>query len=146
MNHLAARPDIDRARIAIIGHSLGAKMALYAAAFDERIAVAVASEPGIGFKQSNYDSIWYFGERLAVALPGTDQHELLGMLAPRPFLLIGGDQYDTAESWHCINAARPVYSLFGAEAKLGYYNHHQGHSPAPEAAWLAMEWIRRFFL
>ena len=146
VNYLVARPDVDRRRVAIIGHSLGAKMALYAAAFDERIAVAVASEPGIGFKQSNYDSFWYFGDGLAAAPAGTDQHELLGMLAPRPFLLIGGDQYDTAESWRYLNAASPVYALFQAAPKIGYYNHHTGHSPTPEAAWLGMEWIRRFLL
>jgi dienelactone hydrolase len=145
VNYLYSRPDVDRERIAIIGHSLGAKMSLYAAAFDDRIRISVASEPGIGFKQSNYDAYWYFGEALSRLPPGTDQHELIAMLAPRPFLLIGGDQYDTAESWYYINAARPVYALFDAVSRLGYLNHHTGHSPTPEAAFRAVEWIRHFF-
>jgi dienelactone hydrolase len=138
VNYLYSRNDVDRDRIAIIGHSLGGKMSLYGAAFDDRIRVAVASEPGIGFKQSNYEAYWYFGEALKTMPAGTDQHELLALIAPRPFLLIGGDQYDTAESWHYINAARPVYDHYGAASRLGYLNHHQGHSPTPEAAWHAI--------
>ena len=51
---------------------------------------------------------------------GTDQHELLGLIAPRPFLLIGGDVYETAKSWHYINAARQVYDLYGKRLNIGY--------------------------
>lgn len=144
INYAVARPDIDARRIAIIGHSLGGKMALYAAAFDERIGVAVASEPGIGFSQSNYDDFWYFGKQLQTAPAGTDQHELLALMAPRPFLLIGGDMFDGNNSWRYIDAARQVYALFGADQRIGYLNHHQGHSPTPDAAWRAVEWIRHF--
>jgi hypothetical protein len=119
-------------------------MALYAAAFDSRIAVTVSSEPGIGFSHSNYDDYWYFGKRLAGAPPGTDQHELLGLIAPRPFLLIGGDKFDGADSWHYINAARQVYRLYGEPNAIGFLDHHQGHSPTPEAAFQAMEWLRHY--
>lgn len=144
VNYVAALPDVDPRRIAIIGHSLGGKMALYAAAFDPRIAVTVSSEPGIGFSHSNYDDYWYFGKGLAGTPSGTDQHELLGLIAPRPFLLIGGDKFDGADSWHYINAARPVYSLYGEPNAIGFLDHHQGHSPTPEAAFQAMEWLRHY--
>jgi hypothetical protein len=119
-------------------------MALYAAAFDERIRVTVASEPGIGFSHSNYGDYWYFGKRLSAAPPGTDQHELLGLRAPRPFLLIGGDKFDNATSWYYINAARPVYALYGQTQNIGYLNHHQGHTPTPDATWRAIEWLHHF--
>jgi len=144
VTYLSHRPDVDSTRIGIIGHSLGGKMALYAAAFDERIRVTVASEPGIGFSHSNYGDYWYFGKRLSAAPPGTDQHELLGLLAPRPFLLIGGDKFDDATSWYYINAARPVYALYGQTQNIGYLNHHQGHTPTPDATWRAIEWLHHF--
>ncbi len=144
VDYLQTLPEVDHDKIGIIGHSLGGKMALYAAAFDGRIQCAVASEPGVGFQFSNYDDYWYFGEFLNALSPTTNQHELLGLIAPRPFLLIGGDTYDTDESWYYINAAREVYSLYDVPHHIGFYNHGSGHAPTPEAIRMAINWIRHF--
>ena len=137
-------PDADASRIGIVGHSLGGKMALYAAAFEPRIRATVSSELGVGFTMSNYDDYWYLGDKLASAPAGTDQHELIALIAPRPFLLIGGDEYDKQESWHYINAARAVYDLSGDGHNIGYFNHHKGHTPTPEAVAAAFDWLDRF--
>ncbi|MCX6624096.1 MAG: acetylxylan esterase, partial [Acidobacteria bacterium] len=134
-------PDADPARIGIIGHSLGGKMALYAAAFEPRIGAAVSSELGIGFEFSNYEDYWYLGERVKSAPAGTDQHELIGLMAPRPFLLIGGDTYDGDKSWHYINAARAVYKAYGKPEHTGMFNHHKGHTPTEEAVRAAFDWL-----
>jgi formylglycine-generating enzyme required for sulfatase activity/pimeloyl-ACP methyl ester carboxylesterase len=144
LDYLSKQPQVDARRIGIIGHSLGAKMAMYAAAFDPRITAVVANEGGIGLTFSNYEDYWYFGDFIQKVDKSTDQHELLGLIAPRPFLLIGGDKYDTAESWHYINAARQVYGLYGKPLNIGYFNHHQGHMPTPESAWRSMEWLAHF--
>lgn len=137
-------PDADASRIGIIGHSLGGKMALYAAAFEPRIRATVSSELGVGFTMSNYDDYWYLGDKLASAPAGTDQHELIALIAPRPFLLIGGDEYDKQDSWHYINAARAVYELSGNGKNIGYFNHHKGHTPTPEAVSVAFDWLNHF--
>jgi formylglycine-generating enzyme required for sulfatase activity len=137
-------PDADASRIGIMGHSLGGKMALYAAAFEPRIRAVVSSELGVGFKFSNYEDYWYLGEKLATAPAGMDQHELIGLIAPRPFLLIGGDEYDKKESWYYINAARAVYELSGHGKNIGYFNHHTGHTPTPEAVSVAFDWLDHF--
>lgn len=144
VDYLYTLPEIDHKRIGIIGHSLGGKMSLYAAAFDSRIAAIVANELGIGLSFSNYDDFWYFGDFIRKIESMTDQHELLGLIAPRPFLLIGGDTYDTAKSWYYINAARHVYQLYGKPMNIGYYDHHAGHFPTPEAVWRTMEWMAHF--
>ncbi|MGH9451471.1 MAG: SUMF1/EgtB/PvdO family nonheme iron enzyme [Terriglobia bacterium] len=145
VDYLYTLPEVDRERIGIIGHSMGGKMALYAGAFDERIRAVVASEPGIGLDFSNYDDYWYFGDFIHGIPKGTDQHELLGLTAPRPFLLIGGDMCDTAKSWYYINAAREVYKLYGKPQDIGYYIHYnKQHNPTPEADKLAMEWLTHF--
>jgi hypothetical protein len=119
-------------------------MAMYAAAFDPRITAVVANEGGIGLTFSNYEDYWYFGDFIQKVDKSTDQHELLGLIAPRPFLMIGGDKYDTAESWHYINAARQVYGLYEKHLNIGYFNHHQGHMPTPESVWRSMEWLAHF--
>ena len=144
VDYVVTLPEVDHDAIGIIGHSLGAKLALYAAAFDDRIKVAVASEGGIGLNFSNYDDYWYFGDFIRRLNDGTDQHELLALMAPRPFLLIGGDAYDGDESWLYINAAKEVYRLFAKPRNIGYFNHHSGHSPTPEAVRAAMDWLDYF--
>ena len=144
IDYLYSLPEVDRDHIGIIGHSLGGKMALYAAAFEPRITAVVSNEPGVGLSFSNYDDYWYFGDFIDKVEKGTDQHELIGLIAPRPFLLIGGDTYDTAKSWYYINAAREIYDLYGKPENIGYFNHHKGHMPTPEAVWRAVEWLVHF--
>jgi formylglycine-generating enzyme required for sulfatase activity/pimeloyl-ACP methyl ester carboxylesterase len=147
LDYLETVDGIDMTRVGMIGHSLGGKMTLYAAAMDPRIAAAVSSEPGIGLHFSNYEDYWYLSEQ-AIETPSEpfDQHELLGLIAPRPFLLIGGDSADTDKSWYYINAAKAVYQIGGKPEQIGYYNHRQGHSPTPEAFELSLEWLEHFLL
>ena len=93
---LVARSDVDPARIGAIGHSLGAKEVLYLAAFDDRVRATVSSEGGIGTKFSNWDASWYLGEAINDKKFGHEHHELLALVAPRAFLLVGGDSADGA--------------------------------------------------
>lgn len=148
VDYLYSLPEVDNKNIGIMGHSLGAKMAIYAAAMDERITAVVASEPAIGFdfapSYANYDDYWYFGDFINNRDKSTDQHELLAMIAPRAFLLIGGDEADTDKSWYYINAAREVYSLFGVPQRIGYFNHRSGHAPTAESNRLSIEWLKHF--
>ncbi len=52
MNVLESLPSVDPKRMGAIGHSLGAKEALYLAAFDPRVRAAVSSEGGVGIPLS----------------------------------------------------------------------------------------------
>jgi len=144
VDYLYTLPQVDSDNIGIIGHSLGGKQSLYAAAFDERITAAVASELGIGLDFSNYEDYWYFGDFIREIDESTDHHELLGLIAPRAFLLIGGDAYDTDKSWYFINSAKEVYGIFDKPDYIGYFNHRTGHSPSGESVRLAVEWLKHF--
>jgi formylglycine-generating enzyme required for sulfatase activity len=143
VDYLYSLPIVDIDNIGIIGHSMASKMALYLAAMDERISVAVMSEGGISLTLANYDAYWYFGEYIRDIQEHTDQHELLALLAPRPLLLIGG-QIDKDESWYYINAGREVYNLHNKKENIGFFNHATGHAPTPEAVKLAFEWLNHF--
>ncbi|MEA1997595.1 MAG: SUMF1/EgtB/PvdO family nonheme iron enzyme, partial [Gemmatimonadota bacterium] len=145
LDYIYTLPMADHDNIGIIGHSLGGKMAFYASAFDERITAVVGSEFGIGLNGfTNYYDYWYHGGYIRSMDKSTDHHELLGLIAPRPFLLIGGDSADDDRSWHYINSAKEVYSLYGKPRNLGYFNHRTGHSPTPEAVRLCVEWLKHF--
>jgi len=142
---LESLPYVDRERIGAVGHSLGAKETLYLAAFDERIKAAVASEGGIRFESTNWDAPWYLGK--GIHEPGFDRnhHELLALIAPRPFLILAGESgrgaADSDLNWPYLQAAQPVYRLYGDPIRLGMFNHRQGHSIPPEAFSRMAEWL-----
>lgn len=138
---LAALPQVDPQRIGCVGHSLGAKEALYLAAFDERVRATVSSEGGIGTTFSNWHDPWYLGEAMRQGDFAREHHELLALIAPRAFLLIGGDSADGDQSWPFIAAALEVYRLYDSPPRLGLLNHKQGHSVPPLAGERILEWL-----
>jgi len=132
-DYLQALPQVDSERIGCLGHSLGAKEVLYAAAFDERFKVAVFSEGGIGLRFSNWEAPWYLGTRIRQPDFALEHHQLIALIAPRPFLLLAGDSADSDRSGAFLEAARPVYELLGAKDGVRLLNHHQGHRYPAEA-------------
>lgn len=140
---LAAQPDVDSQRLAAVGHSLGAKEVLYLAAFDERVKSTISSEGGIGIRFSNWHDAWYLGPKVKEPGFALEHHELLSLIAPRAFLLIGGDSADGAQSWPFIAAATSVYKLYdaAAAARCGLWNHRQGHSVPEEMVRRVSEWF-----
>ena len=142
---LESVPNVDKQRIGAVGHSLGAKETLYLAAFDERVKAAVASEGGLTFPSTNWDAPWYLGEAIRDERFPLNHHQLLGLIAPRPFLILGGESgpgaADGDRSWPLIAAALPAWQLYGKPTRLGLYNHRQGHSLSPEAFDRLAEWL-----
>lgn len=146
---LQTQPEIDAARIGIAGHSLGGKMALYAAAFEPRYRAVVSSEPGIALEFSNYGDPWYLGERIRLLPKGADHHELLHLMAPRPFLLIAGESADGAKSLPMLARGAAAYPAADRTAEgtakpagIAILNHGTGHSPTAESVAAAMAWLR----
>lgn len=139
-NHVA----VDPRRIGAVGHSLGAKEVLYLAAFDDRIRAAVSSEGGIGLTFSNWNAPWYLGKQIEDPAFVHDHHELLALVAPRPFLLVGGDSADGSKSVPYVTSAQQVYRLFGKPVRLGLYRHGKGHAVPPTALSRSLEWLTTY--
>jgi hypothetical protein len=137
VDYLVTDSDIDARRIIIVGHSRLGKTALLAAAFDERVAMAIPHQAGCGgtapsrtLGDKGAESVkrintsfphWFNGafkefndhpERLPF-----DQHCLIALMAPRPVLLTNAVK-DTwanpAGQFELLKAAEPVYKLLGA--------------------------------
>lgn len=154
---LCSLEQVDRDRILSLGHSLGAKETLYLAAFDERIRCAIFSEGGIGITHSNWDAPWYLGEKVRSPEFSRNHAEVLALIAPRPFLLIGGGKNvtmasnnrkgstaDTEDSRAYIEAARKVYRLYDRPEALKIFLHEHGHALPPEAEREIDRWISAF--
>jgi hypothetical protein len=132
--------EVNSARIGTIGHSLGAKEALYLAAFDDRVKATVFNEGGIGIDFSNWDAPWYLDKDIHEF--GHEHHEVLALAAPRPFLLIGGDSADGEKSRPYVEAVVPVYELYDKKKQnLQLFNHRTGHDVTPEAEKRTYDWM-----
>ena len=140
---LVATEGVDAARIGCVGHSLGAKEAMYLAAFDRRIRATVAHDGGLGRRQSNWEADWYLGPDVPAAF---DHHQLLALAAPRAMLVQGGGEgaADGAASWPFVAAALPVYRLHAGPAALGLDVHDGGHRLTDRAVARLVEWLAAF--
>ena len=154
VDYLLTLPEVDAKRLGCVGHSLGAKEALYSMAFDERLNVGVSCEGGVGLPFTNWEAPWYLGERIK-SRPELEHHQLLALTAPRALLVLGGglhppaadarpDAADFAADWSYLEAARPAYALQGAADRLGLLLHNHGHSVPPEAEEALYGWFERF--
>jgi hypothetical protein len=141
VDYLESLPQVDRTRLGCAGHSLGAKETLYAMAFEPRFRAGVFSEGGIGLRMSNWTDPWYLQARMTEHIPEMEHHQLLGLIAPRPILVVGGDDADGDASWTFIKAALPVYELLGGKERIGLYNHKKKHTFPPEAREVAYRWL-----
>lgn len=133
---------IDLSHLAISGCSFAGKMALFAGAFDERIALTIAREPGGGGVNAwrvsetleNVETLgrtncaWFlesmrqFAGKNVNRLP-IDHHELAALIAPRALLVLGNTDYEwLAEESNYVScqAARMVWKAFGIEDRMGF--------------------------
>ncbi len=143
---LLEQPGVDPQRVLAIGHSLGGKMAFYTGTFDPRVTAVIGSDFGLSWASTNWDAPWYLGARRPSEESGMAHHELLALLAPRPFFLIAGET-DNRRSWQILNAARPIYAMHGHPERLGGIDHASGHQPQEASLDIAYAWLaEQFFL
>lgn len=142
LEQLGDRSRIDLKHLAVSGCSFAGKMALFAGAFDERIALTIAQEPGGGgaaaWRVSEtlgevetlgrtshawfMESMFRFKEENVNRLP-FDHHELCAMVAPRALLVLGNPDYKwlaDESGYVSCRAARKVWERFGIADRMGF--------------------------
>ena len=175
LDYLSMQAIVDRARVALAGHSRNGKTSLIGAAMDDRFSAVISSSSGAGGACSyRLFSESQFGEGIELItrtfpdwlhprlrffagsenrLP-VDQPELIGCVAPRP-CLISTALNDSVESVWAIEQsyylAQRVYTLLGASTALNLRYRPGGHETKSEDIeayldWLDVKFGRRNFL
>lgn len=132
---------IDRKRLAVTGCSFAGKMALFAGALDERIALTIAQESGGGGAAAwrvsetlgNVETLgktsraWFLEDMFQFSnsvekLP-YDHHELMAMVAPRALLVLGNPDYEwlaDESGYVSCRAAHEVWRTLGIADRFGF--------------------------
>ena len=147
---------IDTRHIGVTGCSYAGKMALFCGAFDTRVALTIAQEPGGGgaaawrvshtidgvedLDKTDYHwfkrSLWeqFHGDSV-YQLP-YDHHELCALVCPRAFLMLGNTDYKwlaDESGYVSVNAAMRVWEHLGIADRIGYsINGNHPHCRLPE--------------
>jgi hypothetical protein len=144
-------------------------MALYAGAFDERIALTIAQESGGGGAAvwrvsetlgkvetlGSTSHVWFvesmFQFAKSVSKLPFDHHELMAMIAPRALLVLGNPDYmwlaDVSGYVSC-RAAHEVWKTFGTPDRFGFsIVAGHGHCQLPKSQYPEVEaFVDKFLL
>lgn len=135
VDYLVTDKDLDKTKIAVVGHSRLGKTALLAAAFDDRIALSIPLQAGCGGTAPSRGKVGESVERINTVFPHWfngefkkfnkstdkipfDQHCLLALVAPRPVLFANAQEDTWANpdgQFDVLKAADPVYRLLGTD-------------------------------
>jgi len=166
---VSADLNIDLRHLAVTGCSFAGKMALFAGAFDERIALTIAQESGGGGAAAwrvsetlgNVETLgrtshaWFMEDMFkfsnAVSKLPHDHHELMAMLAPRALLVLGNPDYEwlAEESGYVsCRAAHEVWKAFGVADRFGFsIVAGHGHCRLPASQYPEVEaYVEKFLL
>lgn len=152
IDYLYTLPSVDKDKIGITGHSRNARVALYAAAFDERINACIPSSGSSGSDNLwRYSSINYHTEDIAIfswfrpswfhprlnffigrenKLP-VDQNHFMALIAPRGLMLSNALNEALGNPWgieQSYLASQKIYNFLGAENNLAIRTRHGKHS------------------
>jgi dienelactone hydrolase len=153
---LQSLPEVDAAHIGVMGHSLGGQGTYFLAAYDERIQAAACNCAAPTFRHNAHvlewaRDRWYVylkhlrPDLLAGKLPPIDMHQIVALIAPRPFLdlsALNDGNWQTQQQRVLMNMKiMEVYALEGVPENFAFYVHGRGHSAAFESRELIYGWL-----
>ncbi|MDB5325223.1 MAG: hypothetical protein JWM57_792 [Phycisphaerales bacterium] len=138
---LEQRKGVELTRLGILGHSSGGMTAMYAAALDERLKLAMLSCSVARFA----DSIITIGHCECNAVPGIytqlEMADILAAIAPRPLVIVNGREdpiFPLASARKVFGTVRRAYTAAGVKADVRLIEGDGGHRYFEDAGWAAM--------
>ena len=122
LDYLATRPEVDVARVSVMGLSGGGTTALFSAASEPRIKASVVS----GYFNTFRDSIFGLDHCMDNYVPGileyAEMYDIAGLIAPRALFVESGTHdriFPVDATRYAFGQAQEVFRVFGAEDRLG---------------------------
>lgn len=152
MDVICEQGEIDRSRVAVVGHSRLGKTALLASAMDERFALAISNDSGCSGAAVTRGKVGERVKHITDSFPfwfcpryrrfsgreeemPFEQHWLTALTAPRPLYVASASQDEWADpeaELLCCRLTSPVYELLGRKGfeeggRIGYHRREGGH-------------------
>jgi dienelactone hydrolase len=145
VDFLSRRPDIDAGRIACIGQSSGAKVALFASALEPRIAASVVSGYLCTWQRSIY-GVYHCPCNFVPHLARfADCGDVAGLAAPRPQLFVAAEHdhlFPIDAVYPAYETVQSVYRSLDAGERAELYVGPGGHRFYKERVWpFLVQWL-----
>lgn len=159
LNILAALPAVDPERIGCAGHSLGGFNTMLVSVFEPRIKAVVTSCGYVSWQAyadregslylmagGNYMPLIQRTYKGNPDLVPFDWHEVVAALAPRPLFVnapLRDDPFLVEGVCETLEAAKPIYALYGATSVIETAHPDCGHGFPPEVREEAYRFLER---
>lgn len=154
---LQTLPEVDSARIGVMGHSLGGQGAIFLAAYDKRVKAAACNCAASFFRYNDAVKEWsrdrwyvYFKHirpgLLEGKLPPIDFHEIMALIAPRALLDISAinDGVEATQRQRVLMniEVMKAFELENASDRFAFFVHGKKHSVPEESRELIASWLK----
>jgi dienelactone hydrolase len=151
IDYLETRPEVDRQRIAATGMSMGCTRSWWLAAIDDRIKAIVGVAcftrytELIAHGNLRMHGIYYF---VPGVLAHFDVEAVYALVAPRPMLMLSGDQDGGAPTDGVITLEKKLGAVYRLHGKSDHFRSvlykDTGHEYLPEMKAEMIEWFERY--
>jgi len=151
IDYLQTRPEVDSARIGVTGMSMGCTRAWWLAAIDDRakavvgVACFTRYTELIAHGNLRKHGVYYF---VPGVLTHFDTEAIFALVAPRPMLMLSGDQDGGAPTGGIEVLERKlgaVYGLYGKPAEFRSVVYEKtGHEYLPEMKTEMLGWFEKY--
>jgi len=142
LDFLEQRSEVDADRLYLTGHSGGGMCTVFLSAIDARVKAAVPSCYVCTWRRSLMDMDHCSCNFVPGILNLIDMPDLLGLIAPRPLLIVAGRNdplFPLAGVMEAYERAKEMYAAAGAPENLELFIGEGGHRYFAERVW---PWLR----
>lgn len=145
---LTAFPEADTRRVALIGHSMGGTLTLFAAALDARVKAAISNCGLASLRTVLRDEVIHcYMNYVPALLPVCDHPQIAALIAPRALLISAGANdrgFPVDGVVETYDYARRTYAAMHVPEKIHLRVEPCGHAFTETMHATALWWLRRW--